>query len=645
MVEGFDNLAAQLAEDSIPLEGGVYELPKDEGNLLVNLARVQLKRDNPAAAAETAQRALTRFALLPDGYPGKALGQRAAWELLGQAQLAQEQRPQAIASYEQALAIARASGDRAGEGSVIARLGRLYERSQLWPQALEAYQQALDLQRATGDRAAEGATLGRIGAVRLQQGEPAAALAPLQAAAAIGEELRPGLSDADKVALFETQLQAYENLQAALIALDRVEAALETSERGRARAFVELLAARLNARAPEEASREAAALATPPPIAEIRRIAREQAATLVQYSLLGRQVYIWVVQPDGLVTLRSAALDELAAGDRQAPESFEALVALARRSLFSSRTSLANQRLRELHQLLVAPIADELPTDPGDRIIFIPQGPLLMIPFPALQDAAGRALIEQHAILTAPSIQVLDFTRQQARRGDRAASRSDGPAGEVLLVGNPAMPSLPTTDARPPKPLANLPGSEREAKEIGNLLAVEPPLGAAATETTILARLERARWVHLATHGLLDEVQHLGLSIPGAIALAPQQRFDPAAPNNPADGLLTAGEIFDLSLQADLVVLSACNTGLGRITGDGAIGLSRSFIAAGASSALVSLWAVPDAPTAELMEEFYRQLQQTPDKAIALQQAMLATRARHPHPRDWAAFTLIGEAD
>jgi len=100
-----------------------------------------------------------------------------------------------------------------------------------------------------------------------------------------------------------------------------------------------------------------------------------------------------------------------------------------------------------------------------------------------------------------------------------------------------------------------------------------------------------------------------------------------------------------MDLQADLVVLSACDTGRGRITGDGVIGLSRSFIAAGVPSIIVSLWAVPDAPTAELMTEFYRQLDQGQTKAQALRQAMLITMQTHPDPKDWAAFTLIGESE
>jgi CHAT domain-containing protein len=128
------------------------------------------------------------------------------------------------------------------------------------------------------------------------------------------------------------------------------------------------------------------------------------------------------------------------------------------------------------------------------------------------------------------------------------------------------------------------------------------------------------------------------MGVPGAIALAP----DGTGELN--DGLLTTSEILDMNLNAELVVLSACDTGRGRITGDGVIGLSRSLITAGVPSVIVSLWSVPDAPTASLMTQFYQNLQTNPDKAQALRQAMLTTMQNHPHPRDWAAFTLIGEA-
>ena len=91
-------------------------------------------------------------------------------------------------------------------------------------------------------------------------------------------------------------------------------------------------------------------------------------------------------------------------------------------------------------------------------------------------------------------------------------------------------------------------------------------------------------------------------------------------------------------------MLSACDTGLGRITGDGVVGLSRALVVAGTPSVVVSLWSVPAAPTAELMTAFYQQLSQGETKAEALRQAMLTVRDRYPNPRDWAAFTLMGEA-
>ncbi len=184
-----------------------------------------------------------------------------------------------------------------------------------------------------------------------------------------------------------------------------------------------------------------------------------------------------------------------------------------------------------------------------------------------------------------------------------------------------------------------LPGAQQEAIAIAQLFNTEALIGNQATETTIKSQSSNASIIHLATHGLLDYGQIQGkvrLDLPGALALAPSSKDD---------GLLTAGEILDLELKAKLVVLSACDTGRGEITSDGVIGLSRSLVNAGTPSVIVSLWKVPDAPTRDLMEEFYQQWQQSGNKAQALRQAMLKMKQKHPNPKNWAAFTLIGEAD
>ncbi|NJM87886.1 MAG: CHAT domain-containing protein [Hydrococcus sp. RU_2_2] len=234
------------------------------------------------------------------------------------------------------------------------------------------------------------------------------------------------------------------------------------------------------------------------------------------------------------------------------------------------------------------------------------------MPFQALQDASSKFLIEQHTILYASSIQALSLTKKQPKVNTSS-----------LVIGNP----VPM-----PYNLIPLPGSETEAKAIAEILATQPIIRDKATEATVLEKISQAGTIHFATHGLLNDQQ----AWQSALALVASQN---------GDGLLTAGEIFDLKLQADLAVLSACDTGRGKITGDGVIGLSRSLLTAGVSSVVVSLWEVPDKPTASLMVEFYRNLQKSPDKAQALRQAMLTQMKLTPSPRDWAGFVLIGSAD
>lgn len=195
---------------------------------------------------------------------------------------------------------------------------------------------------------------------------------------------------------------------------------------------------------------------------------------------------------------------------------------------------------------------------------------------------------------------------------------------------------------QPPEELKPLPGAETEAKNIATLLNTQPLIGGQATETAVVERMGDADLIHLATHGLLDDIN--GVGAPGAIVLSPSSEDD---------GFLTTDEImkqFALSdkqlLNADLIVLSACDTGGGKVTGDGVVGLSRSLIAAGAPSIIVSLWKVPDRATQALMTAFYTNLyEKKMDKATALRQAMLGMiEGENPGPAAWAGFTLMGEA-
>ena len=174
------------------------------------------------------------------------------------------------------------------------------------------------------------------------------------------------------------------------------------------------------------------------------------------------------------------------------------------------------------------------------------------------------------------------------------------------------------------KPLKQLPGAEQEAKKIAVMLGTQAIIGDEATESAIVEKMASAKLIHFATHGLLDSTNADGNAdgFPGAIALTPDSK------NN---GFLTTTEIMERfglpgksRLQADLVVLSACDTGRGDIRAEGIIGLSRAFMASGVPSLVVSLWKVPDEQTVELMTEFYNNIYKGKlDKATAMRKAML----------------------
>lgn len=368
-----------------------------------------------------------------------------------------------------------------------------------------------------------------------------------------------------------------------------------------------------------------------------------------QFKFRGKQrgekvgLFIWVIQPNGTVTFRQQDLRPL----RQQKISFEELADASRCLRADRRICIKVDRfaastqkftkgtypaLAELYQLTIAPIADLLPQNPDDHVIFIPHSSLLRVPFAALQAPDGKFLIEKHTISSAPSIQVLDLTHQQHLRQATDSNRS------AIVVGNPTMPAVVEQVGENPFQLPPLINAEKEAKAIAQLLATQPLIGAQATKANVFKNIKQAKFIHLATHGLINYVTKAGLNsieVPGALALAP---------TSTDEGLLTAREILNLNLNAKLVVLSACDTGRGKITGDGVIGLSRAWISAGVPSTIVSLRQVPDDSTTVLMTSFYQNFTKTSNIARSLRQAMLATMKTDREPVRWAAFMLIGES-
>lgn len=558
----------------------------------------------------------------------------------------------AIALYEEALAIADRLAETQMRLAIRNNLGLVYQQRGDLDQSRQVYQRSISAAYIRDNPQALATALNNLGATEMRAGNWTAASVAFYGSLIQLESARGRLggNDAHKVSLFETQRFPYDNLQSLLLAQDQPSAALEVAERGRAQVFADLLNRRLGSSRRQHT--DSADFRVSLHFRDMVTLARDRQATLVEYALLsapgnGRaksdRLIIWVIHPDGTLTARQIRLGAVLP---TGTDSLEALVQVSRAAVGvrglgiaaignglasqvgTAASADANLRLQPLADLLIAPIADLLPSDPDQPVIIVPQGELFLVPFAALPLAAGGTMVDQHTLVVVPSLQVLRLTAQLDTTPP--VSLNSRAAGGALVVGNPQMPQVPPQFGTAPQPLPALPGTEAEAIAIAQLLNIDPLLGGAATETAVKQRLRSARLVHLATHGLLDETQGLE----SAIALAPSSQDD---------GLLTAAELLELAVPADLVVLSACDTGRGRITGDGVIGLSRSLLAAGVPRLVVSLWQVPDQPTADLMTAFYAAMQQGQDPAHSLRTAMLQTRDRHPQVGDWAGFVVVGD--
>ena len=377
---------------------------------------------------------------------------------------------------------------------------------------------------------------------------------------------------------------------------------------------------------------------------QIKQVAQNQNATLVQYSLLTdeaqeSELAIWVIKPTGEVTMRRV---DLKAWQQKEQTSLAELITKTQSKINSgnylnkggisekkpSQNKSISIELKKLHQVLIQPIADSLPNQPEEKVIFIPQNKLFLVPFAALQDNNGKYLIEKHTISTAPSVQALDllYQRKIKRQGEQSFVPGNIKGDELLIVGNPTAPKVSLQPGENASQLSSMPGAEQEAKAIAEMFTTEALTGNEATETAILERMPQAKIIHLATHTCEFN----------------NSNFIALATSNQDDGWLSVEEIQKLNLKADLVVLSAENTALGKITGDGVMGLSRAFFVAGADSVVGTLWEANDMTMAFLMTEFYGSLSKNTGKAGALRQAMLETMKKYPNPQDWAGFTLVG---
>ncbi|HEY9869087.1 MAG TPA: CHAT domain-containing protein [Candidatus Obscuribacterales bacterium] len=597
--------------------------------------------------------------------------------LLGQAS-------EAVPLYEEALAKLKAAHDSKGEGQVLRGLGLAYILLGRTGKALECYKQAQTLAEASGSIEARWDCALGLGKVYKATGQYDQAIAQLRRAMELVEQERSQLSrDTFKTFNMDLRQDCFTELIDTLLLSGKVEEALAVAERGRARAFLDLLEGRrsrrpgqalttgfapveidagqkaaassppLVARAAEPGSRgvevvprasltvEASAIspinALPPTLEEIRKLVGRSGATFVEYYVLPEKLVSWVIHPDGKVEAPPPTVIANRQLTEKITQTYKSIVTHPRTPAELKQLSQAREtHLGELYHLLFEPVLPYLPKSPEAVVTIVPHGPLFSVPFAALLSPDGRYLVEDRTLSYTPAIGVLRATQKLAEEAEKEPFR-------LLAFGNPITKRIAFLGA--------LPYAEKEVRQIAELFGPERStveIGQKATKAAFKRLCSTCSVIHLATHGLIDEERPMESSLV-------------LAPEGSDDGLLTVKDILELpQLKARLVALSACQTGRGKITGDGVVGLSRAFVIAGTPSVLVSQWNVDDVLTEYQMAAFYKAYLAGEGRAKALRNAQLktiefmerpsggasssSTRSPRANPRYWAAFQIIGES-
>jgi CHAT domain-containing protein len=381
-------------------------------------------------------------------------------------------------------------------------------------------------------------------------------------------------------------------------------------------------------------------------------------AVIVEFSLGSENSYAWTVTRDNMKSFQLPAQNVVSKAARQVY------------GLLSSEPSAETdknlaQATAQLSDLVLKPVAAELNKQ---RIIVVADGALNYIPFQLLplNSVDGQPLISRYEVVNVPSVSVLGQLRQE---------RSKRPAPDQVLAafGDPVFPAdyAQRTGSNPsvlaagiqPGALTTLHRALRDVeiagdsfdlsavqrliyseRELANLRQISGPRSLIASgfdasrEALEKTDLSHYAILHLATHAVFDPRRP---EISGFLLSLVDRK------GNPLDGFMTLEDVYRLQAPVDLVVLSACRTGLGKdVRGEGLIGLTRGFMHAGASSVAASLWNVDDEATSELMKFFYANMLQkrmTPAAALRDAQNAIRQQPRWRSPHFWAAFTLHGE--
>lgn len=610
-----------------------------------------------------------------------------------------------LGRYEQAeelllkgLRLREEGRDRGAISLSLNNLGRLYQDQGRHAEMLEVSRRAAELSESLNDADELWKAQERVGRAQRALGQPAEARRSLLAAVATVESLRRQVAGGEQQqqSFLENRLSPWLGMVELLVAQKEYAEALTFAEASKARVLLDAIqtgrADLQQSLSPEERRAEEGlrlrlvtlntqltgeARRDKPDPARVASLRAEVEKARLEFEDLETRLHTAhpelkvqrgeapVVTAGELAALlpdsSSALLEYVVADDTsylfvvtRAPEKSEAEVRVytlpfkreeIARQTETFRLQLAGRDLGfrasagRLYELLLKPAEAQLRGKTS--LVISPDGALWDLPFQALLDGSNRFLLEEAAVAYAPSLTVL---REMSKRR-RQPSPEDAPA-TLLALGNPAQAgeTVGATSTLRSGKLNPLPEAEQEVRALGRLYGAARSrvyTGAEAREERFKSEAGRARIIHFAAHGLVNNASpmysHLALAAGGA----------------GEDGLLEAWELTRLNLKADLAVLSACETARGRAAaGEGMIGLSWAMFVAGVPSIVVSQWKVESAGTRDLMVNFHRGListptagQAKPTKSEALRQAALKL-LRNPetsHPFYWAGFVLVGE--
>jgi CHAT domain-containing protein len=567
-------------------------------------------------------------------------------------------------------------------------------------QALEYFQKSLVLMTALGDKVGIADTLTEMGRTYRASNQITLARQAFGAAITTIETLRGQVAggEQEQQRFFEDKLASYHGMVELLVAQNQSSAALGYAEHAKARVLLDVLnsgrinvtkamtaaeqekerglnnqlvslntqISRENLRAQPDAARlndlkahlqkvrldfeafQTSLYAAHPELktqrGEVETVTSEQArallpdspSALLEYVVADEQAYLFAltVNPAGTTELKvyPLAIKQKELGAR---------VAQFRETLASGSPGF-HKPASELYELLLKPAAAQL--QGRTSLVIVPDGALWELPFQTLQPGPNRYLIEDSAIAYAPSLTAL---REMNKLRDRKKDVVGSPT--LLAFGNPALGKQTIAHAKSvlmDEKLDPLPEAERQVNTLRQIYGVPKTkvyIGAEAREERAKAEAGSYRILHFATHGILNDSSPMYSQL-----LLAQSEAD-----TKEDGLLEAWEIMKLNLNADLVVLSACDTARGRVgAGEGMIGLSWAFFVAGSPTSILSQWKVDSASTTELMVEFHRQLKAqmanpagsfSAARALREAELKLLRSERYRHPFYWAGFVVTGK--